>query len=98
MDFADHVVLLLRDEEDLHYNLNAWKDALQRRNMLINIKKSKTMVAARGRREIVLKVGHESVEQASHFKYAIILDDARIKAIMYVMEIFHHISSHQILY
>lgn len=67
--FADDVVIYAKSEKDLQRNLDAWKEALDRRQMKINGSKTKVMVISREEEQIQILLENKKLEQVSSFKY-----------------------------
>ncbi|KAI4459519.1 myb/sant-like dna-binding domain [Holotrichia oblita] len=71
--FADDVVLIAENEEQLQHNVQVWNDILQRKRMKINIEKTKVMTIGGHRANI--KIGNTKIQQVGTYKYLGILID-----------------------
>lgn len=67
--FADDLAVFAKSEKDLQYNINIWNDALRKRNMKVNAKKTKVMVISREKRNINIQIDGDKIEQVEDFKY-----------------------------
>ena len=61
--FADDLVLLASNEDDLQRSMGAWKDALARRNMQVNKEKTKVMVVGKENIGVKVKLDGTVLEQ-----------------------------------
>ncbi|KAF6212004.1 hypothetical protein GE061_012522 [Apolygus lucorum] len=67
--FADDVALVARTPASLQWNLDIWNHEMTKRNMVISISKTKTMVISRRPKKHSVTLRGESLEQVECFKY-----------------------------
>ena len=67
--FADDVVLLADSEESLQFNLNVWKEVLERKGMKLNKGKTKVMAVTKEEIHLNIQIEGENIEQVTTFKY-----------------------------
>lgn len=67
--FADDVMICASKEEDLRESLIIWGDELKKRNLKMNISKTKVMVIGQNNRNLNIAVNNESIEQVDQYKY-----------------------------
>jgi hypothetical protein len=67
--FADDVVIMANTEKGLQNNINVWDEVLKKNGMKISTKKTKTMMTAKEPEILNIKIGEESLEQVTNFKY-----------------------------
>lgn len=67
--FADDLIVYAKNERDLQLNLNVWKTALEKRNMKINVDKTKVMVIGKNASQIKIQIEEKELEQVEAFKY-----------------------------
>ncbi|KAJ4432109.1 hypothetical protein ANN_20724 [Periplaneta americana] len=67
--FAGDLVLLAKTENDLKHNLSVWNRELKKRNMKINVEKTKTMIISREEKSHTIKLGNQLLKQVKEFKY-----------------------------
>lgn len=67
--FADDLVLFARSETELKHNLVVWKEALEKRNMRINMEKTKIMAVGSVEETIHIEIDKVQLEQVKSYKY-----------------------------
>lgn len=67
--FADDLLLLAQNEEELQHSVQIWKEALAARNLKINMEKTKVMVVGEERICVGVEMDGTRLEQVSDFKY-----------------------------
>jgi Reverse transcriptase (RNA-dependent DNA polymerase)/Endonuclease-reverse transcriptase len=69
--FADDLVLFAKNEKDLKQNIMAWRNALKKRNMNINVEKTNIMVIGEEEQDtqIDMEIDEVKVKQVQNFKY-----------------------------
>ncbi|KAI5754287.1 hypothetical protein M8J77_007444 [Diaphorina citri] len=80
--FADDLAILAKNETNLQHNLNVWNEEMTRRGMVINVKKTKSMVISRNPIQHHVHLNNQPIEQVNVFKYlgALISADGTIDA------------------
>jgi len=67
--FADDLVLMASTKNNLQQNVNLWEKELEKRNMIISVNKTKTMIISRETQNHTIKLATEALEQVTFFKY-----------------------------
>lgn len=67
--FADDLLICANRESDLQHNLNVWNSELCKRNLKINVNKTKVMVIGKDTRKINIKINQQQLEQVETYKY-----------------------------
>lgn len=67
--FADDLAVFGRTQQDLQNNVNILNSELERRGLLINSKKTKTMILSREHHKHEIKLNGETLEQVDSYKY-----------------------------
>ena len=67
--FADDLAIFAESEQDLRYNLETWKRALQDQGLKINIDKTKVMVMGKEDLKVSILLDGKIVEQVETFTY-----------------------------
>lgn len=67
--FADDVAIFANNEKDIQHNLEVWQDALKKRNLKINIDKTRVMKIGNSNITSPVELNGNKVEQADIYKY-----------------------------
>ena len=67
--FADDLVILARSEVELQSNIETWRVALSKRNMKINMEKTRVMVVGKERKNVKIEVDGRKLQQVTVCKY-----------------------------
>ncbi|VEN48479.1 unnamed protein product [Callosobruchus maculatus] len=67
--FADDLVIFARNKKELQYNLQIWNDALHRKNMKINTKKTTIMTICKDSVGDKIRLNGGETEKVEAFKY-----------------------------
>ena len=67
--YADGMVLMAESEERLQSNLQILSEAMVKRDLKVNWKKTKMMKVARERGDCKIRVGDQAIEQVDEIKY-----------------------------
>lgn len=67
--FADDLMICAAKEKDLQENLQIWEEELAKRNLKINISKTKVMVISKENKNTNIEINQSKIEQVDVFKY-----------------------------
>lgn len=67
--YADDLAIFARNERDLQHNLDIWKKILERKNLNINVDKTKVMVISKENASVSVHIDNKKVEQVTNYKY-----------------------------
>ena len=67
--FADDLVVCAANENTMQENLKVWENELSKRNMKININKTKVMMIGKEHKQLQITLRNEKLEQVDKFKY-----------------------------
>ncbi|XP_073989088.1 uncharacterized protein [Rhodnius prolixus] len=79
--YADDLVLIADSQAKLQHNINVWVEELEKKNMEVNLEKSKTMVVCRTEKRHKIRIKGKTLEQVGVYKYlgVLISSDGRVK-------------------
>ena len=69
LSFADDLVLFGKNQKDLQHNINILNTELKKRSLIINTKKTKTMVVCREEKIHQITLNNDILEQVDSYKY-----------------------------
>lgn len=67
--FADDLAIFAKNEKDMQFNLEIWEEALRKRNLKMNLDKTRVMKIGKNTTKMTIELNGRVIEQTDVYKY-----------------------------